>query len=289
MEDCTSGEESDTVSEDDIEDIEILEPTKRSVTKDSSSSGKRMNKVTRTIKRGVTISTVEKWKRDYDKSLNTSLWLEYEKMDREFVSSLKCKVCKQFTDKIQSARNFNPAFINGSKNLRASAMKDHGKTDMHQMAMRLYNKYRAEDVTDYAPIAKALCTLDKKSKQTLQRKFEVAYFICKENLAFTKMAPLCELQAKHGVELGTGYKNNQACAVFIEYIAEKQRILLNEKLKKAKYFSIQADGSTDCANKEEELFHALFFDPYADDGKVHVRSKFFAVRMVQLQAYMNLL
>lgn len=50
------------------------------------------------------------------------------------------------------------------------------------------------------------------------------------------------------------------------------------KLKKAKYFSIQADGSTDCANKEEELFLALFFDPYADDGKVHVHSKFFAVR-----------
>ena len=46
------------------------------------------------------------------------------------------------------------------------------------------------------------------------------------------MAPLCELQAKRGVELGTGYKNNQACTVFIEYIAEEQHILLNDKLKK---------------------------------------------------------
>ena len=199
-------------------------------------------------------------------------------MNREFVSSLKCKVCKQFSDKIQSARNFNPAFINGSKNLRASAMKDHGKTDMHQMAMRLYNKYHAEDVTDYAPIAKALCTLDEKSKLTLLRKFEIAYFICKENLAFTKMSPLCELQTKHGIELGSGYKNNQACSVFINYVAEEQRILLNERLNRAKYFSIQADGSTDCANKEEELFLVLFFDPYTDDGKVHVCSKFSAVR-----------
>ena len=105
-------------------------------------------------KQGVTVITVKKWKTDYDKSLNTSLWLEYEKMDREFVSLLKCKVHKQFSDKIQSARNFNPAFINGSKNLRASAMKDVGKTDMHQMAMHLYNKYHAEE--DYAPIAKKL-------------------------------------------------------------------------------------------------------------------------------------
>ena len=56
-------------------------------------------------------------------------------------------------------------------------MKDHGKTDMHQMAKRLYNKYLAEDVTDYAPIAKALCMLDKTTKQALQKKFEIAYFI----------------------------------------------------------------------------------------------------------------
>ena len=49
-------------------------------------------------------------------------------------------------------------------NLRASVVKDHSRTDMHQMAMCLYNEYRAEDVRDYAPIAKALCTLNKKSR-----------------------------------------------------------------------------------------------------------------------------
>lgn len=61
-----------------------------------------------------------------------------------------------------------------------------------------------------------------------------------------KMTPLCELQAKqHGVQLGTGYKNNQACSVFIKYIVKEQHI---------------------------------YFDPYADNGKVHIRSKIFAVR-----------
>ena len=114
-------------------------------------------------------------------------------MDREYVSVLKCKVCKRFIDKIQSARDFKPAYINGSKNLRASAMKGHGKTDMHQMAMHLYNKYRAEDITDYASIAKVFSTLDKTTKQTLQKKFEIAYFVSKENLAFTKMPSLSRL------------------------------------------------------------------------------------------------
>ena len=33
--------------------------------------------------------------------------------------------------------------------------------------------------------------------------------IAKENLAFTKMKPLCELEECHGVDLGQGCKNNQ--------------------------------------------------------------------------------
>ena len=53
----------------------------------------------------------------------------------------------------------------------------------------------------------------------LKRKFDIAYFICKE---FTNMKPLCELQER-GVDIGTGYKNNQACGTFIEYIAQEQR------------------------------------------------------------------
>ena len=97
MEDCadftvTDGE-SDTGNElDDTEDIEDISVSrKRNVTKDDSNSWlseKRLKKATRIVK-NVTVITVEKWKRDYDKSLNTSLWLEYEKLDREFVSLLK--------------------------------------------------------------------------------------------------------------------------------------------------------------------------------------------------------
>ena len=83
----------------------------------------------------------QKMERDYDKTLNTSLWLEYKKMDREFVSPLKCNVYKQFVDKITSGRYFNWAFITRSKNHCASTMNDHSKTDMHQMAIHLHNKY----------------------------------------------------------------------------------------------------------------------------------------------------
>ena len=141
-------------------------------------------------KRMVTISTVEKWKKESDKAINTTVWLAYEKLDCDRVASLKCSVCIQFADKIHSCRNFNPAFIEGSQNLRASSFKDHAATDMHQHAMILFHKSRSSDVAEYAPIARALSTLDPDTASKLKRKFEVAYLICKEGLAFTKMSAL---------------------------------------------------------------------------------------------------
>lgn len=87
------------------------------------------------------------------------------------------------------------------------------------------------------------------------------------------MAPLCALEEKHGINLGSGYKNDKACATFVEYIAQEQRELLANTLSKAKFFSIQSDGSTDAANVENELFVALYLDPHAPDGKVHVRNR----------------
>ena len=38
------------------------------------------------------------------------------------------------------------------------------------------------------------------------------------------------------------------------------------------------DGSTDAANVEEELFLVLYFDPYSNDGSVHLRDVFLCVR-----------
>ena len=74
-------------------------------------------------------------------------------------------------------------------------------------------------VTDYSPIARALCTLDTSTEMKMTRKFEIAYAICKEGLAFCKMAPLCELEERHGVNLGSGYKNINVCSEFVSYIA----------------------------------------------------------------------
>ena len=72
--------------------------------------------------RVLTKRTVDKWILDNDKDLDKTTWLKYEVIegDREHMFALKCAVCIQFNECLVSCRNYNPAFINGSKNVRMS-------------------------------------------------------------------------------------------------------------------------------------------------------------------------
>ena len=224
--------------------------------------------------------TVEKWITENDRELNTSVWLKFEMADREHVSLLKCSVCSLFSEKLESMRNFRPAFITGTPNIRVSNVKDHAGTDMHSRAMLLFKKQQSSSVEDYSPIARSFAqsSMDKATLDQTKKKFDIAYMMAKEKMAFTKMKPLCELEERHGVRLGSGYKNDHACATFTGYIAQEQQEILQTALTKAKFFSIQGGASTDAGNIELELFLVLYFDACGKDGIVRVRSKFFTAR-----------
>ena len=83
----------------------------------------------------VQVRTVEKWILEYDKSLNTSLWLKFKKLDCDHELSLHCAICVQFKDKLISMRNFRPAFIECTRNINTSSFKDHAATGMHGHAI----------------------------------------------------------------------------------------------------------------------------------------------------------
>ena len=83
--------------------------------------------------------------------------------------------------------------------------------------------------------------------------------IAKEKLAFRKMGALCDLEQRHGVDLGEGYKNNQACASFVDCISTEQLQHLLCSLANAKFFSVQADGSTDIANGVLKLMFIAYY------------------------------
>ncbi len=90
-------------------------------------------------KRAVCRRIVEKWVVENDRALNTSVWLKFDMTDRDHVASLRCEVCSQFKDKLVSMRNFRPAFIDGTTNVRTTTFKEHAATDMHARAMVLYS------------------------------------------------------------------------------------------------------------------------------------------------------
>ena len=196
---------------------------------------------------------------------------------RQHVCALRCTVCMKFTDSIRSCRNFNSAFIDGSTNFRVSSFKEHAKTDIHARAMMLLKKKRKH------LMLRSTLPLLEHSVQWIamlkgKGKFDVAYMLAKEGIAFSKMKPVCQLMERHKVYLGMGYKNNMASSTFVDYIARDLRDELSQGIHKSKFFSIQMDGSTDSANVEEKLFLALYFDPYSSDGSVHLRSRFLCIR-----------
>ena len=74
-------------------------------------------------------------------------------------------------------RNYRPAFVEGTANVRASTFKDHAATDMHRRAMALEAKESARSVMEYAPIARTMAqaNLSEAAKLSLKKKFDIAY------------------------------------------------------------------------------------------------------------------
>ena len=151
-------------------------------------------------------------------------------------------------------------------------------------AMELQRKSQGSGtaVINDVPIVQSLVgsTMDKVALERTRKKFDVAYFIAKEGLAFTKMKSICELEERHGVDIGPAYRNDHACSNFVEYIALEEKDRLIKALSKSKFYSFQVDSSTDIANVEEELFLVIYLESSrsAVYGKVQVVNKYFCVQ-----------
>ena len=57
----------------------------------------------------------------------------------------------------------------------------------------------------YASIVQALNTLSDCEKARLKHKFDVAYLVAMESMSFLKYPVICELERKHGVDIGVSY------------------------------------------------------------------------------------
>ncbi|KAL5506170.1 hypothetical protein EMCRGX_G007757 [Ephydatia muelleri] len=213
-------------------------------------------------KRQVTVSTFEKWQREYDRDHQTLTWLKCEKdrENRSLVGTLWCHVCREYKHKICSMKSYSDAWISGSTNQRTTNVLEHAASDQHKAAMTclrtLHAKAKNEPVVNYAPIASCLMTMQEPDQAQMRRKFDTCYLMAKEGIAFEKFPELCDLEERHDVDIGHAYRTAPSAQSFTYYIAEAQRQTFREALSK-KLFYILMDGSTDAGKLEQELVVVL--------------------------------
>ena len=73
-------------------------------------------------------------------------------------------------------------------------------------------------ITSYSTIAQSILKMDRALKAKMTRKFEICYAMAKEKIAFRKYPTLHDLEAHHGVDLGTSYKTKDSAKNFTHYI-----------------------------------------------------------------------
>ena len=57
-----------------------------------------------------------------------------------------------------------------------------------------------------------------KDLPAMKQKFEVAHFVAKNELPFSKSKEILSLEEHHGVQMGDSYITATACANFIDFI-----------------------------------------------------------------------
>ena len=91
------------------------------------------------MKRTVTRKTIEGWISQYDKEFHMIRWLDFSmRSDGKHVAEVRCKICAEFRERLVSLRNYRPTFIEGTDNVRSSAIVDHAKSAMHARAIDLH-------------------------------------------------------------------------------------------------------------------------------------------------------
>lgn len=221
---------------------------------------------------------------ELDRECETVTWLTCEvdtKGHKKTVSKLRCSVCVDYKERICSRRNFSDKWIVGADSIRTSNIRDHAKAEQHKHAMNLFRRDQASasgsDSLSSGSIQGMLCQLSPSQRTKLQNKFDIAYFTVIEKIPFRKYPRICELEARHGVSIGTAYTNEVSCKTFTHYIADAQRKELLDKLKKVKFVSVLMDGSTDKGNVDDELFMAVWCEHNSSDERIHTKTTFFHI------------
>ena len=110
----------------------------------------------------------------------------------------------------------------------------------HRTALSYYFKeknreYVEEREAKQLPLSASFLAGDQRTTEQVKKKFEVAYFVAKEEMAFKKYPSILKLEEMHGVEIGNAYRNDISCGDFVDYVGKGMRNSLSQKLKNANF------------------------------------------------------
>ena len=213
--------------------------------------------------REVKTATFENWKK-------TNKYLQLDATKK----ILTCDICVKWKAKLPGTN----AFIAGSTNLKSSVVTEHVKSKLHKQALRLEEPEQAAaenrnvrvqlpPVPADAPIAQAINnmgTLTPEERNAMQNLFDIAYMIAYKGRPYSDFVDHIEIEKLHGVKFMPGgtYENDKGCLLFIHFapkaLYERQ---VKDKLKRANFVTVLADGATDAACIEKEVIYILFVDP----------------------------
>ena len=167
--------------------------------------------------RNLSKDTAESWKNGTLLNYSAEEWLEINADKKGNVITSSCKVCKMYASNIESIKNFSRAWAgDGSTNLPLNNAEGHAKGEPHKKALELHwkhigikNEERAEIIRNdkkQEAVTSGIAAMQAGEIEKTIKKFEIAYFLAKEELPMVKYPALLALEEKHGVELDNNYQ-----------------------------------------------------------------------------------
>ena len=206
---------------------------------------------------------------------------EYDVDDEGKVRNLKCKICSQKWPEIQleikrrqlrgSVAESTKSYIDGVNYVHKGNIERHCRpTSLHEFALNLIKQEKKEspsasisvDLPSKTP--KIDHVLKTSSKDSYIKLFKTALYIAQEELPYTKLPSLVQLQKSNGASMMESKSSRKNCTTYINYLAEVVRSDVSELLKSSKFISGLCDGSEARKTKEEK---ELVYAKLVIDGK----------------------
>ncbi|XP_021365405.1 zinc finger protein 862-like [Mizuhopecten yessoensis] len=194
----------------------------------------------------------KKKKKKYQKDWESRYeWVSFdEKKDEMF-----CKFCREYP-LLADVKSALFVGCGAGGNFREDTLFHHNKSGKH---LKCEGKWKVEkniNTKETAPIQQAFHqaakTLNDTTVKRMSALFNTAFYVAKENNAYSKFQSLCELQKKNGVDMGSMYQNYNGCKVIVSSIVDTEKSKIIEVLRNARFLSVLSEGSTDSSVTEQE-------------------------------------